>query len=67
MESGENFYQNLLKGVAPFRLLVLGDGREINTNGVAVIPAGGTVASDGNNRVSGNGASAAPNATITRR
>ena len=38
-----------------------------NTNGVATIPGGATVASDGNNRIAGNGASAAPNAAITKQ
>ena len=54
-------------GASGATIRIASNGIYNNTNGVAVIPAGGTVASDGNNRVSGNGASAAPNATITKQ
>jgi hypothetical protein len=54
-------------GASGATIRIASNGIYNNTNGVAVIPAGGTVASDANNRVSGNGASAAPNATITKQ
>lgn len=54
-------------GASGATIRIASNGIYNNTNGVATIPAGGTVASDGNNRISGNGASAAPNGVITKQ